>query len=336
MKFILSLLVSITLACAAVQAKDIPVKSGEKIAFLGDSITQFGTSKPSGYVCLVMKGFTENGIAATPIPAGTSGNTSKDMLARLDKVIEKKPDWMTLSCGVNDVWHGDKGVGLEEYKTNVKEIVKQAKAANIRVVILTATPIKEDPQTDFNKKLAAYNDFLRSLAKEENLPLADLNERIQTVLKASAKPGFVLTQDGVHMNPHGDELMATEILKTFGFVDAQLKKAQDAWSKIPGAWDVRTNYQGSSKPKSLPLTLPLTRAQYEKLETVIKTQPKPSSVENMVLALYTKDVRDLLKPTGTYESVDAIFDAKADAAVKEQLKQTLIRQIEEMLKSTAK
>ena len=56
----------------------------------------------------------------------------------------------------------------------------------------------------------------------------------------------------------------------------------------------------------------------------------------MVLALYTKDVRDLLKPTGTYESVDAIFDAKADAAVKEQLKQTLIRQIEEMLKSTAK
>ncbi len=28
------------------------------------------------------------------------------MLARLDEaVISKKPQWMTLSCGVNDVWH---------------------------------------------------------------------------------------------------------------------------------------------------------------------------------------------------------------------------------------
>jgi hypothetical protein len=38
------------------------------------------------------------------------------LLARLDaEVISKKPQWMTLSCGVNDVWHFKfEGVGIED------------------------------------------------------------------------------------------------------------------------------------------------------------------------------------------------------------------------------
>ena len=49
------------------------------------------------------------------MPAGISGHKSDQMLARLDKdVLSKKPQWMTLSCGVNDVWHGPRGVPLDE------------------------------------------------------------------------------------------------------------------------------------------------------------------------------------------------------------------------------
>ena len=59
------------------------------------------------------------------IPAGVGGNTSKDMLARLDRdVLSKKPDWMTLSCGVNDVWHGATGVPLDQYQQNITSIVE--------------------------------------------------------------------------------------------------------------------------------------------------------------------------------------------------------------------
>ena len=47
-----------------------------------------------------------------------------DLEARLDRdVISKKPDWMTLSCGVNDVWHGKRGVNLEDYKKNIASII---------------------------------------------------------------------------------------------------------------------------------------------------------------------------------------------------------------------
>ena len=110
------------------------VKSGERVAFLGDSITQYGNG-PCGYVNLVMKGLEVVGVNADKIPAGIGGNKSNDMLARLDSdVLRYKPQWMTFSCGVNDVWHEfllgkGKGVPLPDYKRNVCAIFDKCGAA---------------------------------------------------------------------------------------------------------------------------------------------------------------------------------------------------------------
>jgi lysophospholipase L1-like esterase len=212
-------------------AADIPVKSGEKIAFMGDSITAAGAG-PGGYVRLVISGLEANDIKTTAIPAGISGHKSDQMLARLDKdVISKKPDWMTLSCGVNDVWHGAKGIPLDQYKKNITEIVEKCQTANIKVMILTSTMIGEDQSNPNNQKLIAYNEFLHQLAVEKKCLLADLNADMQAALKAAPEhKGNYLTKDGVHMNPLGNQMMATGILKAFGLSDDQLKKAQEAWA----------------------------------------------------------------------------------------------------------
>jgi lysophospholipase L1-like esterase len=221
------------LSTAALRA-DILVKSGEKVAFMGDSITEGGWGNPKGYVRLVMTGFAANGITAEAAPAGVSGHKSNQMLERLDRdVLSKKPQWMTLSCGVNDVWHGANGVPLEKYKDNISKIVEQCTAAGVKVVILTATVIQEVLDNPENQKLAAYNDFLRQLAKDKNLPLADLNAMFQERIKAENKPGQkVLTADGVHMNEEGNKVMARGVLKAFGLDDAQLAKAATAWAEI--------------------------------------------------------------------------------------------------------
>lgn len=221
-------------------AEGVAVKSGEKIAFLGDSITADGMA-PIGYCRLVIFGLEANGITATPIGAGISGHKSNQMLERLDRdVLSKKPEWMTLSCGVNDVWHGTNGVPLDAYKKNITEIVEKTKAAGVKLVMLTATMIGEDATNPNNQKLAAYNDFLRQLAKDQGCPLADLNADMQAALKAMGATGKnnVFTRDGVHMNPKGDMLMATGILKAMGLNDEQIKKAQDKWSDIPAAWEI--------------------------------------------------------------------------------------------------
>jgi lysophospholipase L1-like esterase len=215
-----------------VQAGDIAVKSGEKIAFMGDSITQAG-AKPNGYVRLVISGLEAAGVKTEAIPAGISGHKSNQMLARLEKdVLSKKPDWMTLSCGVNDVWHGARGLLIDDYKKNITEIVDKCLAADIKVMILTSTMIKEDAAGDLNQKLKPYNDFLIELAKEKKCLIADLNADMQAVINASEdkKGGKLLTSDGVHMNPEGNKMMAVGVLKAFGLDDAQIKKAQASWS----------------------------------------------------------------------------------------------------------
>jgi lysophospholipase L1-like esterase len=248
------------LPCAA---QNIAVKSGEKIAFLGDSITANGWNQRLGYVRLVIAGLQANGVEAKPIPAGISGHKSNDMLARLERdVISKKPDWMTLSCGVNDVWHGARGVPLEDYKKNIRQIVEQAQAANIKVVILTSTMIYEDASNALNQKLAAYNDFLRELAKEKNLPLADLNADMRAAREASGETNprkNVLTVDGVHMNAAGNQMMATGVLRAFGLTDAQLAKAHEVWLDLPATSPVATNVAVSLR-------------QYEQLQKVAAAQ----------------------------------------------------------------
>jgi len=221
------------LALPILASAEIAVKSGEKVAFLGDSITQGGWSNPKGYVRLTVAGLKANGVEVDTVPAGISGHKSNQMLERLDRdVLSKKPQWMTLSCGVNDVWHGVKGVPLEDYKKNIREIVDKCAAANVKVVILTATVIKEQLDNADNQKLAGYNDFLRELAKEKKLPVADLNAMFQARIKAENKPDQkVLTRDGVHMNDAGDELMAEGVLRAFGVDDAGMAKAKEAWGK---------------------------------------------------------------------------------------------------------
>lgn len=220
-------------ALCALPAQELLVKEGQKIAFLGDSITQAGQNQATGYCKLAISGLAANGVKAELIGAGISGHKSNDMLARLQRdVIDKKPDWMTLSCGVNDVWHGERGVPLDKYKENITAIVDQATAAGIKVVVLTSTMIMEDPNNDLNKKLAAYNDFLRALAAERKLPLADLNALMQkTIADFGPHQGNLLTSDGVHMATHGNVMMATGVLQAFGMGADGLAKAREAWDK---------------------------------------------------------------------------------------------------------
>jgi lysophospholipase L1-like esterase len=217
---------------SAAEKGEIAVKNGEKVAFMGDSITQAGRRK-GGYCQLVLSALKDQGIEAVPVFAGISGHKSNQMLARLENdVLKHKPDWMTLSCGVNDVWHGKRGVDLASYKKNITEIVNRAHKAGVKVMLLTSTMINEDQGNAMNQKLAGYNDFIKSLAKEKKCLLADLNADMQAGLKkfpADAPKGKQLTSDGVHMNKAGNIMMARGVAKAFGLTDQQLDKSAKSW-----------------------------------------------------------------------------------------------------------
>ncbi|MCX6906428.1 MAG: GDSL-type esterase/lipase family protein [Verrucomicrobia bacterium] len=337
---------------AALPAADIAIKSGQKLVFLGDSITAAGWGNPGGYSKLVIAGLIANGLKVEGIGAGIGGHKSNQMLERLDRdVLSKKPDWMTLSCGVNDVWHGDKGVPLDDaqaaagkyelrqgepakgtYKANITAIVDKAQAAGVKVMILTATVIGEELDNDNNKKLAPYNNFLRGLAKEKKCLLADLNaafqQKVKTAGNTTGKPGRLLTSDGVHMNPDGDQLMAATILRVFGMDNAQLAKARQAWLDIPGGANLRVNFDAKNR-KRITAAANVSLRGRPKLQAA--ADAKKQSVDQMLLALYAEEVKRLLKPAGEFDSVDAIFEAKKEKEVQAALQRQFDKRVDALL-----
>jgi lysophospholipase L1-like esterase len=273
------------------QPDNILVKSGQSVAFLGDSITQMGWETPLGYVKLVAMGLDANGVSIAPIPAGISGNTSGDMINRFDNdVVAKKPDWVTISCGVNDVWHNPGGVPLEQYEKNINQIIDKAQAAGIKVVILTSTMIGEDAPNAFTQRQIPYNDFLRKLAKDRNFPLADLNADMQSEvadrIKTGWKPGHLLTIDGVHPNPRGMVMMAHGVLRAMGLTDTQITAADNSWLDMPNGWATDLDYR-------VRVNQALTLRQYLALQDKI-THGTDNTVQDYLQPIYNQDVEQAL------------------------------------------
>jgi len=260
MKFKNMMVVTLLVACGfftfrapAAEKRTLVLKAGDKIAFMGDSITAGGARK-NGYITLTMDALKAEGLGLSHVPAGKSGHKSNDMLKRLDKdVISKKPQWMLLSCGVNDVWHFKlklgkhvfKGVPLEDYKKNITAIIDKAQAAKIKVMILTSTMIGEDQSRELNQNLIPYNAFLREIAKEKKCLLADLSKDMLAALKTlpdvkgnarmfgdrnyKSDIKNKLTTDGCHMNTLGNIMMAKGILRAFGLSEAKITAAEKRW-----------------------------------------------------------------------------------------------------------
>lgn len=223
----------------ALRGAEIPIKTGDTIAFLGDSITQLGnTHKPNGYIHLVIEGLKEAGIQATPIPAGIGGNTTRDMLTRLEKdIISKKPTWMTINSGINDC---GRKITTEEFGRNLKEIVERSMQAGIKVILMTTTiGSGENLNSESTLQGLQYCQEFKKLAKEKGLILVDLNTMMAQALVAIKEkdptPGLKLTFDGTHLNGYGNQLIATEILKTLNVPEQTLAKLTTQWHTYPSA-----------------------------------------------------------------------------------------------------
>jgi lysophospholipase L1-like esterase len=213
--------------------ENLLVKNGQTVAFMGDSITGMGWSVPGGYIHLVVDGLATIGVKITPIPAGVGGDGSRKMLARVDAdVIAKKPDWLTLSCGVNDVG----SLTLEEFSKNITAIVDKAQAAGIKVMILPPTPVCEAAKLEkITDRLQSYVDFMKQLAKERHLPCADIHQAYLDHIAAVHQPENpnIVTVDGIHPNPEGHLCFAKTILAAFGATPEQVATAQKAWYAAP-------------------------------------------------------------------------------------------------------
>ena len=217
------LLTASALAAPAPAAEPPSLKKGEKIVFLGDSITAGGVS-PKGYVTLVKKSLTERhkDLNITVIGAGVSGNKVPDLQRRLEKdVLAKKPTLVVIYIGINDVWHGEKdparGTTPEKFAAGLKEIIGKLQKSGARVMLCTPTVIgeKKNGANKLDAKLDEYTEISRKVAKETGAQLCDLRKTFVDYLAKNNpddKERGILTGDRVHLNDAGNRLVAETIL----------------------------------------------------------------------------------------------------------------------------
>ena len=236
------------------------LKAGDRIVTLGDSITEAG-----GYQALMRKVLEHfyPDLKIEIVNAGISGHKAPDMAARLKTdVIDKKPTIVTVSCGVNDVWHSfydpPRGVDLETYTRLMTQIVQQLKAnTSAAIYLLTPTVIHESLRGPENLKLEAYCQAVRAIARRESVNLVDLNSVFNLALRSTqigGVPEFHPTSDGVHMKPAGNFLIAAAILQALEIPITQILEATDASQPAIRADDTRLQYWGRWDQRSAATT----------------------------------------------------------------------------------
>src|SRR6266568_2372166 len=139
-------------------------------------------------------------------------------------VLPLKPTLVTVKFGMND--HSYVAFRQDIFKAYVRsqtEIAEVLKANGARVAFLTPQPIEDkrpDPDKDVrNESLRKFSDGLKELAAKEGATFVDQFDPYMAILlreRSNFPNSFVGGGDAVHPGPIGHTVMAWAILKAMG------------------------------------------------------------------------------------------------------------------------
>lgn len=193
-----------------------------RVVFFGDSITELGV-QPGGYIDRMRNTLREkNATNFQLIGAGISGNKVYDLYLRLEEdVLRQQPDWVFVYVGVNDVWHKKThgtGTDPDKFEKFYIALIRKMQAQGIQVALCTPAVIGEKTagKNELDADLDKFAQIIRKLSAQYGLPLCDLRriflEHLAHVNKENKEKG-ILTNDGVHLNEAGNQLVAEHMLK---------------------------------------------------------------------------------------------------------------------------
>ncbi|MES5896543.1 GDSL-type esterase/lipase family protein [Bacillus cereus group sp. RP43] len=168
---------------------------GTGVVFLGDSLTDYNEW---GEVFPHVKTYNR----------GISGDTTIDVMYRLNQVMSLKPSKVFLMVGINDL---RAKTPKEEVVDNYKNIVKQLKTdlPDTKVFIESILPVRvSKPSNLKNEDVNWINKELEKIAKENEYKFIDLHP-LFTDNDGQLKEAW--TVDGVHINSTGYKAWENEI-----------------------------------------------------------------------------------------------------------------------------
>jgi lysophospholipase L1-like esterase len=236
----------LALAISAVATEPV-LRPGDRVVFLGDSITE-GMSYTPGVMSYVT--MRHPGVAITfPRNAGLRADNAAGSMNRLEKdVLRYKPTVVTICFGMND----GRVSTIEEvarafFLNGMTNLITTLKAAGIRVVLMTPGCIDADnakfwfPSMEemnlYNGKLGRMAEAVKALGAREQLPVADMfTPMMEVTSKGKAvNPKFTIIPDGVHPTEMGGIVMSYALLSGLGYTGPVSSIQLDARGKVSSA-----------------------------------------------------------------------------------------------------
>jgi lysophospholipase L1-like esterase len=212
---LLFLLSALPLA-AADDANDFFFRKGDRIVFLGDSITE--QYQYSSYIELYLTTRFPNG-GMTFINAGIGGDTATGGARRFgEHVLAEKPTALTIDFGMNDGGYGGFNPGAaKNYLNKTEDMLKAAKKGGVRVALISPNAVEVRVRPNLKTYLETQQKFyapLKELAEKYKVPFVDQYAVTRKVLDKIAADNANVHPfpDGVHTNGAGGVLMAHTIL----------------------------------------------------------------------------------------------------------------------------
>ena len=189
----------------AAQAKEVV------IAALGDSLTQgYGLPAEEGFVPQLQAWLDAEGVEATVVNAGVSGDTTAGGLARVDWTLTPEVDAMIVTLGGNNML---RGLDPAQARGNIDGILTAAKNAEVEVLLVGMSApgnygaeYKADfeglyPELAEEHETLLYPDFFTGLLAEEAGTASARSETIRRYFQG----------DGIHPNAEGVALIVKDI-----------------------------------------------------------------------------------------------------------------------------
>lgn len=179
------------------------------IAGLGDSLT-FGWE--------VERGFFDRFVDKLAIRypnarikrynAGVPGDTAEGGFARLERLLDLKPDLVIVQFALNDAFIG---VDLRDFGGSIHAIAARIQSFPTAVILVTSCALERRQDAAIARP---YYDAIIRVGTDLNIPVAQL-DRYWSESQAAGECESLHNYDGVHPNDRGYEIMAEGLLELF-------------------------------------------------------------------------------------------------------------------------
>ena len=214
----------------------------------------------AGFVDILIRRMSGDGFRF--VNAGVGGQTSGDVLARLEGIIARQPDYTVILVGTNDVaatlyprlsrislarlkGRSPQPPSAESYRETMLQMVKLLKERTAARIALVSLPVLgEDLGSEHNQHIRAYNAILKEIALQEEVAYIPVHEAQEQDLRnarpqgglpfdpgrmrglkflwrryflrqgldeISARNGYLLLTDGMHLNSRGAAIVADHV-----------------------------------------------------------------------------------------------------------------------------